>query len=334
MGEGIRVHERKLIEWVARVFEKGNVPRDHALICAEVLALADMRGIESHGVARLPFYWRKIDNGTINVGPKPKVVHEMASVALFDGDNGLGPVVGREAMELAMDKAQETGAGFVSVNNSNHYGIAGYYTLMALERDMIGISMTNALALVAPTFGSKPILGTNPISVSAPTNKEIPPGWVRDKQGKPSVKPVDMIVEGSLTPLGGDYEHGDYKGYGLALMVDLFTAILSGANYGVLQEGLIKMATNPEPSNVGHFFGALKVEGFRPLDEFKKTMDDALRALKDSPKAEGHDRIYVAGEPEYDAWRDSNQNGVPLSAAVVASLTNLGDQVGVMFDYK
>jgi LDH2 family malate/lactate/ureidoglycolate dehydrogenase len=359
MADGIRVPEQDLIEWVAKVFEKGKVPREHALISARVLVVSDVRGHESHGVARLPYYWRKIENGTINVDPHPRVVHEMPAVALFDGDNGLGPVVGNQAMELAINKAKESGAGFVSVTNSTHYGIAGYYSMMAMDQGMIGISMTNAFSLVAPTFGKEPNLGTNPISMAAPANKErpfvldmattaspagkievavreqkpIPAGWLLDKEGLPTDQPLAMFQGGTLLPLGSDYEHRSYKGYGLVLMVDILSAVLSNANYGHKQEGMINLSAKPEPSNVGHFFGALLVDGFRPLDEFKKTMDDALRALKDSPKIEGHERVYVAGEPEFETAEDSRKNGVQISAVVVNPLTGLGDEVGVKFDF-
>ncbi len=358
MANGIRVSEQKLIDWVARIFEKMKVSREHAMIAAEVLALADVRGIESHGVARLPYYYRKLENGTLNPDPHPRIIHEMPSVALFDGDNGLGPVAGKQAMQIAIEKAKKTGAGAVSVVNSNHYGIAGYYSMMALEHGMIGISLTNALSLVAPTFGTEANLGTNPISMAAPAGAEppfvldmatstvpagkievalreqrqIPLGWLLDKEGKPTDKPLWMLQGGSLTSLGADYEHSAYKGYGLSMMVDILAAILSGANYGAKQEGLIKPGSMQAPSNVGHFFMAMLVEGFRPLAEFRKTMDDALRALKDSQKAEGRDRIYVAGEPEYIATEESRKKGVPLSSTVVTTLTNLGEEAGVPFD--
>lgn len=358
MAEGIRVPREKLTDWVVRLFENADIARADAEVCAEILVIADVRGIESHGVARLPYYLNKLKDGSINANPKPRILHEMPAVALFHGDDGMGPVVGKQAMELAIKKAKETGAGMVSVTHSNHYGIAGYYSMMALEAGMIGISMTNSLSLVAPTFGTQAMLGTNPLSVAAPAGEEppyvldmatstvpagkieialreqneIPSGWLIDKDGKPTGKPLAMLQGGTLTPLGSDRERSNHKGYGLSLMVDLLSAILSGANYGARQEGLTKPNPSGKPSNVGHFFGAMLIEGFRPLAEFKDNMDEALRALKGSATAEGQDRIYVAGEPEFDATEDSNKNGVPLSAVVTATLTRVGDESGVPFD--
>ena len=352
-----RVSAAELKDWTARVFMAGGVPEADARLTAEVLVLADLRGIDSHGVARLPFYLMKLKNQSINPKPRPAAVHESPATALFDGDNGLGPVAAKPAMELAIGKARRVGAGFVAVRNSNHFGIAAYYSQMALAEEMIGISMTNAVALMAPTFGRQGLLGTNPLSVAVPAgrlrpflldmatstvpvgkielalrnNASVPLGWVLDSQGRPTPNPKDMFQGGTLTPLGGDREQGGHKGYGLALLIDILSAVLPLANYGARQEGLTSM--RPEPSNVGHFFGALKIEGFRPLEEFKATMDQALSAIQDSPKALGRDRILIHGEPEFEAEDERRRLGIPLHPEVRLRLKKIGQENKVLADF-
>ncbi len=338
---------------VKQIFMAYQLPEQDADVVADVLLSADLRGIDSHGVARLPLYINKLKNKSINPKPNIKIVHELPATALVDGDDGMGPVVAKKAMEIAIEKAKKVGAGLVSVRRSNHFGIAGYYSMMALKEGMIGMAMCNAVSLVSPTFGIAPILGTNPISLSAPAGKlkpfvldmstsvvpsgkieealrrqeKIPLGWLFDPEGKFTDDPVMMLKGGTLAPLGGTRELGGHKGYGLSLMVDILSAVLSDANYGVKQEGLTSM--RPEPSNVGHFFMAFQVDGFRPLEEFKKTMDEALQAIKDSPKAPGHNRIYIHGEPEFEAEEERRKNGIPLHPLVEASVKQIAQEVGI-----
>jgi L-2-hydroxycarboxylate dehydrogenase (NAD+) len=343
----------KLLTWTSRVFQAHGIPEKDAEVTAKALLAADLRGIDSHGVARMPLYLNKIKNKSINCHPRPFVVHETRGTALYDGDNGLGPVVARQAMQIAIDKAKDTGVGAVAVRNSNHYGIAAYYTMMALEHDMIGISCTNSVSMVSPTFGTKNVLGTNPLSLAAPAGKlrpfvldmatstvpmgkienawrnqsDVPMGWVFDQQGKLTTDPKLMLKGGTLTPLGGYRETGGHKGYGLVLMVDILSAVLSNAFYGAKQEGLMSM--RPEPSNVGHFFAALRVDGFRPAQEFKETMDQALTALKDSPRATGQDRIYIHGEPEFEMEEKRRAEGIPLHPVVISRLIEIGAEVNL-----
>jgi len=353
MDEFKRVPADKLRELMQKIFVAAGLPEKDSEIAADALIAADIRGIDSHGASRLPYYIGKLKNKTVNPRPQIKILRELPATALVDGDDGLGPIVAKFAMELAIEKAGKVGAGLVSVRRSNHFGIAGYYSMMALKRGMIGFAVTNAVSMVTPTFGSKGILGTNPISLAAPAGKlkpfvldmatsavplgkielalknakKVPVGWLYDSQGEFTDDPTMMLKGGALAPLGGTRELGGHKGYGLAMLVDILSAILSDANYGVKQEGLMSM--RPEPSNVGHFFMAFKVEGFRPLGEFEKTMYDALTAIKDSPKAKGQDRIYIHGEPEFECEDERRKQGIPLHPQVVAALTKLASDAGI-----
>jgi LDH2 family malate/lactate/ureidoglycolate dehydrogenase len=298
--------------------------------------------------------------------PKVKVENETAVTAQIDAGGGLGQPVSHRAMEKAIEKATEYGAGFVTVRNSNHYGIAGYYAMMALEHDCIGMSMTNAAVLVAPTFGRDAMLGTNPIAVAAPAGEErpyvldmatstvprgklevynrleksIPMGWATDETGVPTDEPGRVLENfkqragGGLLPLGGAGELlGGHKGYGLGLWVDVFCAILSGAAYAdqvypKTPEG------KPLPSNIGHFFGAWRVDGFRPVDEFKADMDDLQRRLKNVPKAAGEERVYIHGEKEYEEADVRSRDSIPLNAKVAADLKAIAEEVNVEYDLE
>lgn len=362
-GIGIRVQAGPLKALCRRVFEKLDVPPEDAEVTADNLVLADLRGIGSHGVARLRRYVNGLRDGMMVARPSIEVVHETATTALIDGGGGLGQPVSVRAMRLAIEKAQEVGGGFVAVRNSNHYGIAGYYALLALEEEMIGISMTNAAVLVLPTFGRDAMLGTNPISVAAPAGEErafvldmatstvprgklevyerqekaLPLGWATDERGVPTddaslvLKNMLARAGGGLLPLGGAGElMGGHKGYGLALLVDVLCGVLPGAGYA----NTVYPKTpdgKPLPANVGHFFGALRVDAFRPLDDFKATMDDIIRRLKGSPRAEGQDRIYIHGEKEFEMEEERRVNGVILHPKVVSDLKAIADEVSVVY---
>ncbi|MBN1483269.1 MAG: Ldh family oxidoreductase [Chloroflexia bacterium] len=347
-----------------RVFVALNVPEEDARTTADVLVAADLRGVDSHGVARLRRYVKGIRDGVMLPRPEIRLVHETPATALIDGGAGLGQPVGVRAMRLAIEKAQGVGAGFVTVRNSNHYGIAGYYSMMALEEgNLIGLSMTNAAVLVSPTFGRDAMLGTNPISVAMPAGKErafvldmatstvprgklevyhrlekdIPLGWATDEQGIPTTDPGRVLENfktragGGLLPLGGAGELlGGHKGYGLALLVDLLCGVLPGAGYAntiypKTAEG------KPLPANVGHFFGALRIDGFRPVDEVEATMDDIIQRLKNTPKAAGEERIYIHGEKEFEQAAERQAEGIPLVRKVYDDIRAIADEVGVAF---
>jgi L-2-hydroxycarboxylate dehydrogenase (NAD+) len=360
----IRVQAEPLKAFCCRAFEKLDVPPEDAKVTADNLVQADLRGISSHGVARLRRYVNGLRDRVMLARPLMEVVHETATTALIDGGGGLGQPVSAGAMRLAIKKAQEVGAGFVAVRNSNHYGIASYYAMMALEHEMIGISMTNAAVLVVPTFGRDAMLGTNPISVAAPAGearafvldmatstvsrgklevydrqeKPLPQGWATDEHGMPTddagrvLKNLLARAGGGLLPLGGAGELlSGHKGYGLALLVDVLCGVLPGAGYA----NTIYPKTpdgKPLPANVGHFFGALRVDAFRPLDEFKATMDDVIRRLKNSPKAEGAERIYIHGEKEFEMEEERRANGVVLHPKVAADLKAIADEEGLVYD--
>ena len=353
-----------LKDFCTQVFVNLDVPPEDAAITADNLVAANLRGIDSHGVARLRRYVNGLRDGVMLARPKITVVHEMAATALIDGGAGLGQPVSVRAMRLAIEKALQVGAGFVTVRNSNHYGIAGYYAMMALEHECIGISMTNADVLVVPTFGRDAMLGTNPISVAAPAGEErpfvldmatstvprgkleeydrqgkpLPLGWATDEQGLPTTDAGRVLrnflsrAGGGLLPLGGAGEElGGHKGYGLALLVDVLSGVLPGAGYATniypkTPEG------RPLPANVGHFFGALRVDGFRPLAEFKATMDDIIRCLKHSARAEGQERIYIHGEKEFEMAEERLAHGIPLHPKVVADLRKIAEETGVKYD--
>lgn len=355
MSAEIRVPAQALAGYCTTIFEKLGVPSRDATTVADVLVLADLRDKGSHGVARLPRYVDGIRKGQMNPIDKSQVLRETATSALVDGGKSLGQVVGRKAMNLAVDKAVANGVCFVTVRNSNHYGIAGYYAMMAVERGCIGISMTNAAPLVVPTFGRDAILGTNPISIAAPADgdpflldmatsvvprgklevcnrdgKPMPRGWAVDSRGKGTEDANEVLQNltkrggGGILPLGGEGEtFSGHKGYGLAMAVEVLCAALSGSALGP------GTYVDESTANIGHFFGAIKIESFRPLPEFKRDMRAFMDAVRNSPKAEGHDRIYVHGEKGFAAHKNRMDDGIPLGPKVVDSLKKVGADVGV-----
>ena len=347
-----------LYTFVKKIFLKIGCSETDAITAASTLLSADIRGVDSHGIARLSGYVRLWKAKRINTEPHIKIVHETLSTAVVDGDKGLGLVVAPFAMKVAIDKAMKAGTGWVSVKNSNHFGIAGIHAMMALNYDMTGIAMTNASALVAPTFSSERLLGTNPIAVAIPAgneqpfvadfatttaangklenlqrkNKTAPNGWVQTKTGKPSTNANELRQGGSLLPLGGDREHGSHKGYALGSIVDIFSAIFSGANYGPWVPpfpAYVPMPENMPGEGIGHFFGAMRIDAFRPADEFKFHMDKWIKRFKNSIPVEGEKRVYVPGEPEAEFERESMKNGIALLKPVVEDLRKLGEKFGV-----
>jgi len=340
------------------------VPEQDAAIAADVLVAADLRGIPSHGVARLRgLYVSRLQSGVIAACPQTRIVSETPATALLDGGAGLGHPIACRAMQLAIAKAQDVGAGFVAVRNSNHFGIAGYYAMMALEHGCVGMCMTNTNRWTVPTFGRNPILGTNPLAVAAPAgkerpfvldmataivpigklevydrlNKQIPLGWATDEQGLPTDDPGLVLrnaqhSSGGLLPLGGaGEESGGHKGYGLAAWVDIFSAMFSGAMYADMLYPREADGT-PRESLVGHFFGAWRVNAFRPLADFQAGMDDLLQRLRNSPTAAGQERIYVAGEKEYEETEHRLLHGIPVPPVVMQDLIALGEEHGVRLE--
>lgn len=350
----------ELKKFTYNVFIKMGCPVADAELATEVLLNADLRGIDSHGVARLTGYVRLWESGRINTTPNIKIVHETPSTAVVDGDRGLGLVVAPKAMEIAIEKAKNVGTGWVSIKNSNHFGIAGHHAMMGLEHDMIGIAMTNASPLVAPTFSTERMLGTNPIAVAIPANKqppfvadfatttaangkleilqrtskEAPLGWIQDEEGTPSTNPHELKEGGALLPLGGDREHGSHKGYCLGSIVDIFSAVLSGANYGPWAPPFVSflpLSDNPVGEGLGHFVGAMRVDAFRPADEFKSHMDNWIERFRNAEVAEGHDRVLIPGDPEREMIDVRMKEGIPLNENVVNDLKEVGSKFELQF---
>jgi len=329
-----------------------------AVSAADVLLLADLRGIDSHGVARLTGYVRLWENKRINVGPNITIVHQTPTTATVDGDAGLGLVVAPFAMRLAIQKAGQYGSGWVSVRNSNHFGIAAYHALMAVEKNMIGFAMTNASPLVAPTFSSERLLGTNPMCYAFPAGryapvvvdmatsaaangkleiaqrlgKQVPEGWIQDAAGNYTTDPHALKNGGSLLPLGSDYEHGSHKGFGLSATVDILSGVLSGANYGPWVPPFVAFLdppADPVGSGIGHFVGAMRVDGFRPVGEFKSHLDNWITRFKSAATIDPAKKVIIPGEPEMEAEAERKAGGIPIGDAVLNDLNSLAAKFGI-----
>ena len=348
----------KLLDFATAVFKSIGCSQPHADCAAKALLAADLRGIDSHGIARLSGYVRLWEVKRVNATPQIKILHETPSTAVMDGDSGLGLIVAQEAMQVAIQKAKSAGTGWVSVQHSNHFGIAGYHAMLALEHDMIGIAMTNASPLVAPTFSIDKMLGTNPIAVAIPSKEEppfvadfatttaangkleilqrkngdAPLGWVQDKDGHATSDANALKKEGALLPLGSDREHGSHKGYALGSIVDIFSAVLSGASYGPWAPpfpAYIAMPENMPGKGLGHFFGAMRIDAFRPADDFKRNMDQWITRFRNAKPMHENQKVLIPGDPEREMETHRLQNGIPLVASVVADLEQVGKQFGV-----
>ncbi len=350
--------EHNLRHFTESVFLKMGCPPADAQLAADVLLRSDLRGIDSHGVARLSGYVRLWEKERINATPDIKIMHETATTATVDGDRGLGLVVAPFAMKIAIEKARTYGSGWVAVKNSNHFGIAGYHALMAVAEDMVGISMTNASPLVAPTYSSERLLGTNPMCYAFPAGKyppvvvdmataaaangkleiaqranlPIPEGWAQDASGNASTNPHQLKEGGSLLPLGSDKDHGSHKGYGLSATVDILSAVLSGANYGPWVPPFVSFLeppNDPVGEGIGHFFGAMRIDGFRPAQDFKDHLDNWIARFKSAKTIEPGKQVIIPGEPEYNYEAERKKNGIPLIDAVVNDLNELASKLAI-----
>ena len=348
----------KIYQFTRSVFEKIGCSEAHAITAAKALLSADLRGIDSHGVARLSGYVRLWEVKRVNARPDIRIIHETPSTAVVDGDSGLGLVVAPFAMQVAIEKAKQCGTGWVSVQHSNHFGIAAHHAMMALEHDMIGMAMTNASPLVAPTFSIDKMLGTNPICVAAPAGKEpafvadlatttaangkleilqrknsdTPDGWVQDKDGLPTNDANILKKGGALLPLGGDREHGSHKGYALGAIVDIFSALLSGANYAPWVPpfpAYVPMPAQQPGKGIGHFLGAMRVDAFRPADDFKNAMDHWIQGFRNAKTIPGQDKVLVPGDPEREYEAKRRVEGLPLLHQVVDDLHSLAQKFSI-----
>ena len=349
-----------LKKYVASVFTAIGCSDEDAALASDVLVSADARGIDSHGVARLAGYVRLYDNGRLNTKPQVKVLHETPSTATLDGDRGLGLIVAPKAMEIACEKAALAGTGWVAVQNSNHFGIAGYHAMKALPSQMIGWAMTHAAPLVTPTFSKEKLLGTNPIAVAIPANEEpafvadfastavaygkleilqrkgldTPDGWVQDANGDPCNDAFAIKNGGALLPLGGDREHGSHKGYGLGAIVDILSGVLSGANFGpwvppFATAGFMQ-AGETVGNGTGHFLGAMRVDAFRPAEDFTNDMDKWIRRFRSAKAVEGK-QVLIPGDPERELEAIRRIEGIPLLKPVVEDLQSLASRFQLDF---
>jgi len=347
-------------KFMVDVFKGLGVAEEDAKICADVLITADKRGIDSHGINRLkPIYYDRIKAGIQFPVTYFEIIKEGPTTAVVDGHNGMGQVISKKAMDIAIEKAKKFGIGMVAVRNSTHYGIAGYYAIMAVEAGMIGITGTNARPSVAPTFGVENMLGTNPLTFGIPTDeefpfildcatsitqrgkievydreeKEIPEGWVIDKNGKTRRDTHQILKDlqkgvAALTPLGGVGEEGaGYKGYGYATVVEIFSSALQGGNFMKMLSGM--KDGKRVPYRLGHFFIAINISSFIDLESFKKTAGDILRSLRSSKKMPGQSRIYTAGEKEYLTWLKRKNKGVPLNRELQKEVIEMRDELGL-----
>lgn len=354
MAGKVTVDPEKLIRFSSKILQKAGVPEADADQTARMLVAADLRGIDTHGVSHLgSLYIKRIKEGLINPKPKIRMVSHAPATAVADGDRGLGFVVGHLAMTEALQRALQTGAGFVSVRNSTHCGAASTYAMMALPRNMIGIAMTTGgRGMVAPGSLGRGA-GINVISVAVPTaegapfvldmattvvagsrfeialrsgQETIPEGWAVDKTGQPLTDPKKYASEGALLPLGGLPETGAYKGFGLSVMVDIFCSILAGS------VSISELLTQPDTAlRANHFFGALKIDGFMPVGDFCSALAGMARVYHDLPKAPGVERITLSGEVEHEIEKE-RRHGIPLDPQVIASLRELAVEFGVEYD--
>ncbi|MBI2913503.1 MAG: Ldh family oxidoreductase [Chloroflexi bacterium] len=348
--EYVRVRGEHLVAFAALAFEKLGLTPDDAREAAEVLIDADLMGLDTHGIAHIywhPGYAPGLQSGRVKARAEVRVVRETPATALLDGDGGLGLLVARRAMALAIEKTKAVGVGTVAVRNSRHFGASGYYALMAAREGLVGMAMTNASAWVVPTFARKKMLGTNPIAIAAPaaggppfvcdvttstiamgkvetaarSGEPLAEGWALDGEGRPTTDPAVVYREGGLTPLGGTAEGSSYKGYGLAVAVDIFCGILSGTGWS--------LRLDDASSQAGHFFAAFDVAAFGDADQFRQGVGEMLRTLQEAEPAEGAERVLVPGQREFETRADREKNGVPLHPKLLARLDRFADELGI-----
>ena len=350
LDEAVIVQENDLRGTVVPIFEKMGVSREDAELAADVLVVADLRGVDTHGVSNmLRSYVSGYQSGQINPRPNWRIVRETPSTANIDSDRGLGVVIAPKAMEVAIQKARQVGIGMVTMGNGRHLGMASYHAMMALEHDMIGTCMTSCPPSVLPTFGAEPVLGTNPIAVAVPARNEPPfvfdaatstvaankmgiarrlgvmmeAGWMADSEGNPVMEEVDPAMreaEGyQLLPLGSTRELGSHKGYGLSCVVDILAGVLTGVGYGAV----------PGRPNFGHYVAAYSIDAFTDVDSFKDMMDEWLLMMKNAKPAPGHDRVLVAGQPEAEVEAVRRAEGIPFHSEVVDWMRDTCGELGV-----
>ncbi len=335
-----------LTEYVSRVLQKCDLSEKDSAVVAESLVSANLRGVDSHGVTRLPIYIKRLKSGVVNPKPNIKVLEESDATLLIDGDDGMGQVVGTEAMRLGVEKAKKNGAVYIGVQRSTHFGTGAYFVQQGVRNDMITYAMSNAPSTMAPWGGTQPYIGTNPYAFGIPAGKhnplvldmatsvvargkvilaeqkgeEIPEGWAIDQEGKPTTD-ARSALQGSVLPFGGP------KGYAISLMIDVMSGVLTGAGFGPHINNIY--GDFDKPQNVGHFFQLIDVNQFMSSESFKGRIDQMINEIKSSPKAEGVDEIYLPGEIETNIQRERKRDGIILDREVYEDIKQAGDELGV-----
>ncbi len=352
-----------LLNFTKRIFNKMGCSDEHALMASKVFLAAELRGLPSHGMIRIKDYFQLWEAERINTTPDIKIVHEKSSTAVVDGDRAIGMIAATRSMEIAIEKAKNAGTGWVSTRNSNHFGIAGYYAMMALKHDMIGLTMTNANPLVAPTFSVSRLLGTNPVAVAVPANEQPPfvadfattpiargklavaekkgektlRGYVQDENGNPSDDPSILKRGGSMLTLGGDYKHGSHKGYCMSAIVDIFSAVLSGANFGPFvppSVAYLPVLDKKVGEGTGHFFGAMRIDAFQEAEEFKAQMDRWIETFRAAKSATGNPEVVIPGDPERICEERIRKEGINVLPAIMQDLKEIAEKLGVEFEVR
>lgn len=350
-----------LFNFTRNVFEKMGCSAGDSYTIAEILLKAELRNIPSHGMLRLKDYHLFWKEGRINVKPNVRIVHETPSTAVVDGDLGFGMIPARKSMEIAIEKAKNNGTGWVATRNSNHFGIAGYYTMMALEHDMIGLCVTNANPTVAPTWSIDRMLGTNPVAFAVPTKtqppfvadfattpiargkisiaekrgEKLPLGFVQDKDGLPTDDPTTLRSGGAILPLGSDREHGSHKGYCMGAIVDILSGVVSGANFGpFVPPAVAFLPRNPKEVGLGtgHFFGAMRIDAFMPADEFKDRMDEWITTFRAARPAVGQEKVLIPGDVEREYEAILMKDGFSMVPKVLEDMREVAAELGVDFE--
>ncbi len=352
-----------LEKFTRTVFEKMGCSPEDAKMATDVFIAAELRGYSSHGMIRIKDYFQLWQAKRINIRPNVRIVHESPSTAVVDGDGAIGMIAATKSMQVAIEKARVAGTGWVSTRGSNHYGFAGYYSMMALKHDMIGISLTIANPLVAPTFSVEPMLGTNPISVSVPADKyppfvsdfsttpiargklaiaakkgeKVPLGWVQDADGVPSDDPDIITRGGSMVTLGGSAQNGSHKGYALSAIVDILSAVLSGANFGPFcppSLAFLPVKEEKVGEGTGHFFGAMCIDGFQKPEVFKAQMDKWIETFRNAKPAKGHERVMIPGDIEREREERIRKEGIDVLVSVQKEMKEIADQLGIVFEME
>lgn len=351
LNNHVVVSAKEAEQFCVNIFTRAGVPVEYAKIVSDSLIQANLRGVDSHGIVRIPIYLERLEKGLIDPKGKLEIVKEKGNTVLVDGNNNFGSVVGTKALRIALDKAKKTGISCVGVKNSNHFGTAAYYALKAVEEDMILIVMSNASQTMPPTGGKRPFIGTNPIAFGVPSKSEphfifdmatsvvargkiivasqkgekLPEGWAIDKDGNPTTDPNEAL-QGAVLPVGGP------KGYGLSLFIDLLSGVLTGAAFG---KNIHDMYKNWEqPQNIGHFFIAINIDNFIPIDLFKSRVEMYFKELKAEPKADGVDEIYIPGEIEKRKESQRLKNGIEIPETLLKDLNEIGKKYKVTLNAK